>query len=356
MNIMVDLLSIKIFQMELTLTFSTVDSTTKLPTFPYITFNHKNATDSFNYSIFNKQDDLTLNSGLYKRNITPLGVKEKFRNYPFLETATDSKVVLEIDSITKSGITTVKVLESGDNYKVNELINFESSAASAKIKDVFGKTVVSVGTTEVTEDNITFSFKDRKVTGFTTVPHNYKDFDLVEISGITSSVYKNIEGFRTVGVVTSKTSLTVAMGNTAATGINTFIRLQEPTGSRKFTPNDIIKIGNEEILITVVDDLNNKYNVVRKHNGVESAHVVNSEVNKLTQEFTFDVKQQLKNKNIESKAVEFFDASFITIDGIAYNRSVGIGSTSNNIVTGFTSTATIDSSIPNSIRLPGHKI
>ena len=335
--------------------FSTVDSTTKIPTFPYITFNHKDATDSFNYSIFNKQDDLTLNSGLYKRNITPLGVKEKFRNYPFLETATDSKVVLQVDSITKSGITTVKVLESGDNYKVNELINFESSAASAKIKDVFGKTVVSVGTTEVTEDNVTFSFKDRKVTGFTTVPHNYNDFDIVEISGISSSVYKNIEGFRTVGVVTTKTTLAVAIGNTVATGINTSIRLQEPTGSRKFTGNNIIKIGNEEMLITIVDDLNNKYSVVRKHNGVESAHNVDSEVNKLTQEFTFDVKEELKNKNIESKSIEFFDASFITIDGIAYNRSVGIGSTSNNIVTGFTSTATIDSSIPNSIRLPGHR-
>ena len=144
------------------------------------------------------------------------------------------------------------------------------------------------------------------------------------------------------------------MGNTAATGINTFIRLQEPTGSRKFTPNDIIKIGNEEILITVVDDLNNKYNVVRKHNGVESAHNVDSEVNKLTQEFTFDVKEQLKIKH-RIKTNWIFDASFITIDGIAYNRSVGIGSTSNNIVTGFTSTATIDSSIPNSIRLPGHR-
>ena len=335
--------------------FATVDSTTKLPTFPYITFNHNNATDSFNYNIFNIQNDETLNSGLYKRNITPLGIKEKFRSYPFLETATDSKVVLKVDSTTKSGITTVKVLESGDNYKVDELINFESGTASAKIKDVFGKTVVSVATTEVTEDNITFAFKDRQVTGFTTVPHNYKDFDVVGISGIASSVYKNIEGFRTVGVVTTKTTLAVAIGNTAATGINTSIRLQEPTGSRKFTGNNIIKIGNEEMLITIVDDLNNKYSVVRKHNGVESAHNVDSEVNKLTQEFTFDVKEELKNKNIEPKAIEFFDASFITIDGIAYNRSVGIGSTSNNIVTGFTSTATIDSSIPNSIRLPGHK-
>ena len=290
--------------------FSTVDNTTKLPTFPYITFNHKDETDSFNYSIFNKQDDLTLNSGLYKRNVTPLGIKEKFRNYPFLETAIDSKVILKVDSITKSGITTVKVLESGDNYKPNELINFDSSAASAKIKDVLGKTVVSVATTEITEDNLKFAVKNNTVTAFSTVPHNYKDSDLVEISGISSSVYKNIEGFRTVGVVTSKTTLTVAMGNTSATGINTFIKLEEPTVSRKFKSNDIIKIENEEILISVVDDLNNRYNVVRKHNGVESAHNVDTDVNLLSQQFTFNVKEKLENKNIEPKAIEFFDASF----------------------------------------------
>ena len=335
--------------------FATVDSTTKLPTFPYITFKHKDATDSFNYNIFNTQDDETLNSGLYKRNITPLGIKEKFRNYPFLGTSVDSKVVLKIDSIAKSGITTVKVLESGENYKVNELINFQSGVASAKIKDVLGKTVISVGTTEVTETNLKFAFENKKVTAFSTVPHNYKDFDLVEISGISSSVYKNIEGFRTVGVVTSKTSLTVGMGNTIATGINTFISLQEPTVSKKFKSDDIIKIGNEEMLITVVDDLNNRYNVVRKRNNVETSHNANSEVNKLPQEFTFNYEQKLENKNIEPKQVEFFDASFITIDGINYNRSVGVGSTSNNIVTGFTSTAVINSSIPNSIFLPGHK-
>ena len=149
-----------------------------------------------------------------------------------LATATDSKVTLKIDSVTKSGISSINVLESGVNYKVNELINFNSSLASAKVKDVLGKTVVSVATTEVSQSNLTFAFKNKQVTAFSTVPHNFVDFDLVEISGISSSVYKNIEGFRTVGVVTSKTNLTVAMGNTAATGINTFIRLQEPTVSQ----------------------------------------------------------------------------------------------------------------------------
>jgi len=340
--------------------FSTVNSSTKIPSFPYITFKHKDATDSYNYSIFNKQDDLTLNSGLYKRNITPSGLKEEFRSYPFLETPIDSKVVVKIDSTTKSGITTINVLKSGENYKPNELVNFGSSLASAKIKDVLGKTVVSVATSEVTETDLRFSFKDRKVTGFTSIPHNYKDFDLVEISGISSSLYKNIEGFRTVGVVTTKTTLAVAMGSTTATGINTFVKLQEPTSSEIFKSDDIIKIQNEEMLITTVDILNNRYNVVRKRNNVESSHGVDTEVNLLPQQFTFDVKEKLENKNIEPRAVQFFDASFITIDGIGYNRSVGVGSTSNNIVTGFTagigqSTATIDSSIPNSIFLPRHK-
>ena len=340
--------------------FSTVDSSTKTPIFPYITLKHKDATDSYNYDIFNIQNDLTLNSGLYKRNVTPLGVKEEFKTYPFLETPINSKVIVKIDSISKSGITTINVLQSGENYRTNELINFGSNFASAKIKDVLGKTVVSVGTSEVTESTVRFAIKGKKVTGFTTIPHNFKDSDLVEITGISSSVYKNIEGFRTVGVVTTKSELAVSIGNTNTTGINTFINLEEPTSSKVFNSNDIIKIEDEEMLITTIDRLNNRYNVVRKRNNIESAHNASSEVNLLPQQFTFDVVKKLENKNIEPKAVEFFDASFITLEGIAYNRSVGIGSTSNNIVTGFTvgtgsSTAIIDSSIPNSIFLPNHK-
>ena len=43
-----------------------------------------------------------------------------------------------------------------------------------------------------------------------TVPHGLADGDVVEISGISSISYKNIEGVRTIGVSTLTSSLSEA--------------------------------------------------------------------------------------------------------------------------------------------------
>ena len=47
--------------------FSTINNITENPSFPYITFLHRNATDPFNYDDKNKQLDKVLNSGQYKK-------------------------------------------------------------------------------------------------------------------------------------------------------------------------------------------------------------------------------------------------------------------------------------------------
>ena len=71
--------------------FSSIDKTTKNPSFPYITFLHRNATDKFNYDITKIQSDNILNTGEYKRNVTHLGLNDEFRNYPLLEDPLNSK-------------------------------------------------------------------------------------------------------------------------------------------------------------------------------------------------------------------------------------------------------------------------
>ena len=43
--------------------FSTVDKASFEPTFPYITFKHRNHTDDFNYNYLNDQSDSTINDG-----------------------------------------------------------------------------------------------------------------------------------------------------------------------------------------------------------------------------------------------------------------------------------------------------
>ena len=73
--------------------------------------------------------------------------------------------------------------------EVGDVINFPSDASiSASVHQVLGKGVVSVATTEIVRTNFAFGFEGNTVTGFNTQPHDYMDGDLVEITGISSSL------------------------------------------------------------------------------------------------------------------------------------------------------------------------
>ena len=340
--------------------FTTVDGSGTTPswepTFPYTCLRHKNPTDSFNYSIFNDQDDSVINSGRYKRNVTHLGLNEDYRSYPFLEDSSKVKVSLLVNGVKNSGISSIPTLVGGDQYKVGDVINFPSDASiSASVHQVLGKGVVSVATTEIVRTNFAFGFEGNTVTGFNTQPHDYMDGDLVEITGISSSLYQNVEGFRTIGVNTVTSNLSVAIAATTTTGINTFIKMHDSTISDKFEVEDIIKVDTEEMLITSKDVWNNRYNIIRKYNGVETTHNADAEVSLKPVSFTFKVPQKQENKNLQKKKVRYFDASVTTLGGIAYNASVGIGTTSNNILVGYAgSSPIINSSAPRTIYLPNH--
>ena len=69
------------------------------------------------------------------------------------------------------------------------------------------------------------------------LPYSLSDRDIIEISGISSITYKNIEGVRTIGLSTITSSLSEAMA-TDTTGITTFT-FSDPTVNRKFEINDV---------------------------------------------------------------------------------------------------------------------
>ena len=326
--------------------FSSIDKTTKNPSFPYITFLHRNATDEFNYDVTKVQSDSILNTGEYKRNVTHLGLNDEFRSYPLLDDSLNSKAVVKVDGIDTSTITSVTVNESGTGYKVNDKINFNDITISASVDQIRGKSIVSVGTTNTEVDNIRFSILDGKVTGVSTVPHGLSDGDIVEISGISSITYKNIEGIRTIGLSTVTSSLSEAMAIDTTTGITTFVTFSDPTTNRKFEINDVIQIDSEQFLIIDFDDVNNKYRLRRKHNSTSAAtHASGTLINKLETEFTYKVSKKIENKNLELSKVRYFEGA----------KSVGIGSTTTNVVVGFAGTTPINKSIPpKAIYIPNH--
>ena len=115
---------------------------------------------------------------------------------------------------------------------------------------------------------------DGNVSGFSTVPHGLSSGDIVEISGISSTLYKNIEGIRTIGINTLTSSLSQSIGNNAATGITTFVNFSTPTITRKFKIDDIVEIGTEQFLILNYDDVNNRYRVRRGYNSTSMVHIM----------------------------------------------------------------------------------
>lgn len=326
--------------------FSTLDSF-KNPQFPYITFEHNNETDSFNYDLIRSQSDVYLNTGEYVRNITPLGLGEENRRYDFLSDPLNSNVKLKVKNTRKSGISTVFVNFPGNSYNINDKVIFDSNETiDCYVDEIIGKNIISIATTSIEVNNLVFSLIDNKVTAFSTSPHGFSDNDIVFISGITSSTYKNIEGKRVIGVNTISSTLSVAVASTTVTGYSTFISLSEPTSTGKFYVDDLIKVGNEKMLITNIDDYNNRYIVIRSYdNSTGSAHTQGKFVEKLPKEFTFNIDKKLNNSNLNVNKYYYFDSS----------SSVGIGSTYTSVVVGTSGSTNIVKSIPpRAIYLPGH--
>jgi len=326
--------------------FSTIDKFNFEPTFPYTTIKHRNHTDSFNYSSSVSQSDLTINSGNYKRNVTHLGLNETFRNYPLLADPLASQVKLKVDGVKSSDITGISIDESGEDYKVNDQINFTDPTISARVNEVLGKGIVSVATTNTVVNNLKFSVSDEKIIGLSTIPHGLFDGDMVEITGISSTKYKNIEGVRIIGVSTVTSSISTSMATVNA-GITTFITFSDPTISRKFKVNDTVIIGTEQLLIIDHDDINNKYRVIRGHNSTTPTdHLSGAVVTRSETEFTYNINKKLENKNIEFPKIQYFEAE----------KSVGIGTSFTNMTVGFAGVTPIKRSVPpKAIFLPNHK-
>ena len=104
--------------------------------------------------LFKTQSDLILNSGDYKRNVTHLGINEKTRRYPPLSDSINSDVLLKVDGIKSSNIERIEIEEPGANYKVGDQLKFNDPTITARVSEILGKSIVSVGTTNTNVDNL----------------------------------------------------------------------------------------------------------------------------------------------------------------------------------------------------------
>ena len=82
---------------------------------------------------------------------------------------------------------------------------------------------------------------------------------------MSSQSILNIDGVYNIGVHTSTFRAATAIGNTASTGIVTFISINGDVATLR--DNDVLGISTEQLLVLNVDEFNSRVRVIREYNG-----------------------------------------------------------------------------------------
>ena len=243
--------------------FSTINSDSKEPTFPYIIGpSYKAKPINFNFNSYSNQDYIDINQTNWKRNITPYNIS----SYEYL---LNPNKIKEQNSIVKStligSIDSIEVLNGGQNYKISDRLVFNhqsGSGAKAKVSSIKGKEVnqISVATSSFSE--IQFYPFNQSFIGFTSIPHNYSNNDLVTFTG--SNDYKKSGN---IIVNTNNLTLTSGIGSAQYTGIITYFNVSGNLSYPSIKENDIYQIQNEQIKILNIDSRSSRIKVLRNQNG-----------------------------------------------------------------------------------------
>jgi len=313
--------------------------------YPYIVKSFRNKVDEFNYSFVNDQRSGLLDSGTIFRNTTPYKIKQRDAFYEGLNDFSNKDEKYVVTSTIKTGITSVRVVEGGLNYKVGDRVSFinETSGgdgATAEVESLSGQTITSIDYTESKYPNIEFSYSGSTVTGLTTVPHDIIDNQTVVISGISSDSFKKLEGSFKVGVSSVVSTLITGIGLTSVTGITTTVILSEPTTTENIRANDSLTIGSEKLLVLNPLGGTNAYRVLRAYDGsTASAHDSGDSVSLNPRRFTYEVPNLGTNLVIRENKETYFNPETSVgygTDGTRYFVGYGVSYTTTGIQTGTT--------------------
>ena len=347
--------------------FATIDSSSETdatfdkyftPVFPYVvgeTF--KSKPDAFNFNADSNTDKIDLQSGGYVRNIYPYKLSFSSSDYEFV--SRPDKVIDDFASVTYAGsgqIDSVKVEDGGHEYKINDRVVFDNVRtggvnASAKVFKIKGKDLVRVSSTVDKKEDVTFQIlRDKQsIQARTPKPHDFKTGDYIGVSGISSQSIINLNGVYTIGVSTSKFKATAAIGNTAATGIVTYIPINGDVSILK--EDDVLGISTEKLLVLNTDAINSRVRVLREYDGtVGTSYTASTVIEEKPRTLTVNVGVNTDSDILLQRSV-YFDPSEV----VGLGTTSGVGITSTITITG-PGLALTDLAIPaRSIYLPDHQ-
>ena len=114
--------------------------------------------------------------------------------------------------------------------------------------------------------------------------------DVVTVSGLSTDTLRKLDGKHRIGFNTSFLLLNTGIGTTAATGMVMDISVTGNLSQNAITPNDVLGINTERLLVLNIDDVNDTVRVKREFDGVlGTAHTSTSLITSLNRNITFNL-------------------------------------------------------------------
>ena len=247
---------------------SGIFSNYRVPTFPYaIGPTYKARPISFNFDFKSNQDFIDINKTEWKRNTTPYGLLSAKTSYDYL--FNPNSIVPQnssVKSVLSGTVDSVEIVSEGQNYEVGDTLSFnnkENIIASARgsVSLIGGKSVSQISVATSSYENVILYPNGQEFVGFTTIPHDYLNNDLITFTGKTD--YKKSGNIK---ISNNILSLTAGVGSAVYTGLVTYFSVSGNLGYPNIRENDIYQIGDEQVKVLSIDTQSSRILVLRNQN------------------------------------------------------------------------------------------
>jgi len=321
---------------------STVDSSGpfknyKRPVFPYLIGHKYNSQPNlFNFRQTSNQIEYNLQNSSFLRCTQVYHTNDDKSGYDYIFNSKKKKPqTIDITSASVGSIESVGILTGGTNYKINDRVDFNNDgsggrSADVRVSRISGKTIDTISVASTSIYNVEFIKYNQSYIGFAATPHGLLTNDVVQISGI-STYFKGFNGSYPVGVRSDNFVLTLGIGTTAATGDVTYLYVSGALGYPNIRPNDILRIGTEEVKVLNVDADTQRIRVLRaQNNTVGVAHTSREILYEDPRKFTVNISGLTTDKNFTINRELYFDPAESVGTGTATGAGIGTTVTFSN--------------------------
>ena len=296
----------------------------KQPQFPYVIGNfYKNKVIDFNFNQPTFLDENYFIDAKLLRNTTPYNLLESNSGYEFIFEPYEEKVQeIEVEFTDSGSVDSIDIINSGDNYKINDSIIFDDDVSNGRVVRIKGKNISTVTSNTISVSDIEFYPYNNlgDFIGIATTSHNFYNNSLVTLT--SKYEYKKTNRIK---VLDSTLTLVESVNSTFFTGIVTNFKVY---GNLDFPvkENDLYKVGDEVIKILNIDKVNYQIRVLRGVNStIGTSHTVGDQLTSLSRKVLFNTGITSNFYNHKVNDEYYFDP--VVSVGVGLTSGVGITST-----------------------------